>query len=153
MEPSEVEAVKAVVASVMHHIDRRRWGKLRPLYEDRVRADYTALFGGSIQDLPADDLIAAWRKTLSPLVTQHVLGPIEVEVVGPLATAHSHVRAYHVLSGAPSGAEWLVAGHYVHILGKSDGAWKIREIAIEVFYQTGNRNLLREAAAVSVIER
>ena len=58
-----------------------------------------------------------------------------------------------MLRGAPSGAEWLVAGHYVWGLRRSLPGWRIREVAIEVFYQTGNINLIREAAAVSVIER
>ena len=89
----------------------------------------------------------------APLVTQHVLGPIDVEFVRDVAIARCHVRGYHYLKGAPSGDEWMVAGHYVFALAKVGGIWKIREMTLEVFYQTGNRNLLGEAAAITAIGR
>ena len=152
-ERTETEAIQGVVVGVVHHIDRRKWVALRALYDDTVRTDYTALFGGIVQDIPADALMATWRLVLTPLATQHVLGPIDVEFVHDVAIARCHVRGYHFLKGAPSGDEWMVAGHYVFALAKVGGIWKIREMTLEVFYQTGNRNLLGEAAAITAIGR
>jgi hypothetical protein len=150
---TEVEAVQSVVTGVVHHIDRRNWAKLRDLFDDLVRTDYRSLFGGEIQDLPADELLGNWRRVLTPLVTQHIIGAIDVEFVDSVAIAHCHVRGYHFLKGAPSGDEWMVAGHYVFALVTIAGMWKIREMTLETYYQTGNQDLLREAAAISAIGR
>jgi hypothetical protein len=78
-----------------------------------VQTDYTSLFGGAIQNQGADDLLAGWRSLLGSVVTQHFLGPIEVELTGQVARAECHVRAYHMKKGAAGGDEWMVGGHYV----------------------------------------
>src|SRR5688500_2399876 len=86
-EASAREAIAATVAGVAHFIDHKDWRELRRLYSDHVQTDYTSLFGGEVQEQRGDDLIEAWRKLLTPIVTQHLLGPITVEVKGSVATA------------------------------------------------------------------
>jgi hypothetical protein len=137
--------VQATVASVAHLIDRKRWTELRQLYSARVRTDYTSLFGGTPQEQPGDALIAAWRTLLTPVVTQHLLGPISVTIAGAEATAHCHVRGYHHVKGTPGGDEWVVAGHYVFELVRETDTWRIRSMTLETFYQTGNLKLLELA--------
>lgn len=142
---SEREAIQEVIVRVSHHIDHKQWPELRSLYAATVRTDYTSLFGGEAQHVPGDGLIEGWRRLLTPIVTQHHLGPIEVSVSGASATARCHVRGYHFAKGAPGGDEWMVAGHYVFQLGKEEAGWKIREMTLEALYQTGNTGLLQVA--------
>lgn len=139
---SDRESIQAVVAGVAHAIDGKKWADLRALYADTVQTDYTSLFGGEVQQQPGDALIEAWRKLLAPIVTQHLLGPVTVELDGTAATAHCHVRGYHYAQGTAGGDEWMVAGHYVFGLARGSSAWKIRTMKLEVLYQTGNRELL-----------
>jgi hypothetical protein len=144
-EASDREAIAATVAGVAHFIDHKDWRELRRLYSDHVQTDYTSLFGGEVQEQRGDDLIEAWRKLLTPIVTQHLLGPIIVEVKGSTATARCHVRGYHHAEGVDGGDEWMVAGHYVFQLDKAGTTWRIRAMKLETFYQTGNTKLLEVA--------
>jgi hypothetical protein len=144
----EVVEAQAVVARVAHYIDGRRWSELRSLFADQVETDYRSLFGGEIQKQSADQLVLeGWRALLSPLeATHHLLGPIDVVVTGNEARAECHVRGVHRAPNAPGGPEWMVAGHYVFSLVKQADGWKIRGLTLQASYQTGNRELLREAA-------
>jgi hypothetical protein len=142
------EAIRAAVTALVHDIDGKQWDALPALFAAEVETDYRSLFGGDVQRQPATALVAAWRQILSPLdATQHQLGPIAVAIEGDRATARCHVRGYHVRSGLPGGGEWMVAGHYVIALARSDGAWKLAGIRLDTLYQTGNRALLQEAGA------
>lgn len=139
------ESIAATVVDVAHFIDHKQWRELRDLYADTVQMDYTSLFGGEVQEQRGDALIEAWRRLLTPIVTQHLLGPIAVEINGASATARCHVRGYHHAKGTPAGEDWMVAGHYVFHLGKDGSMWKIRAMKLETFYQTGNTKLLEVA--------
>src|SRR5262249_31664932 len=142
-DATDRESIQATVAQVARFIDHKQWRELHALFASSVQTDYTSLFGGEVEKLSGDDLIDQWRRLLTPVVTQHVLGPIEVEVSGALATARCHVRGYHYARGIPGGEEWMVAGHYVFGLGKGGSSWRIRAMKLEAFYQTGNAQLLQ----------
>jgi hypothetical protein len=142
---SDREAIESTVTAVSHFIDHKQWRELRGLYAETVQTDYTSLFGGEVQNQRGDALIEAWRKLLTPIITQHLLGPIAVEVDGDSATARCHVRGYHHAQGIPGGEDWMVAGHYVFHLIKDGTMWKIRAMKLETFYQTGNAKLLEIA--------
>jgi hypothetical protein len=71
-------------------------------------------------------------------VTQHITGPIVVQLDDDGALAQTHVRAYHQVKGAPGGDLWVVAGHYTVRLVLADERWKIAGITLQVFYQEGN---------------
>jgi hypothetical protein len=143
--PAAREAIESTVIGVAHHIDHKAWRELRALYAESVQTDYTSLFGGEVQQQPGDALIEAWKKLLTPVVTQHLLGPITVEIDGATATARCHVRGYHHAKGAAGGDEWMVAGHYVFGLTQDGSSWKIRSMKLELLYQTGNLQLLAAA--------
>lgn len=136
------DAVRTVVASVPHHIDAKRWDDLRGLYAARVAVDYTQLFGGEAEEQAGDELVAGWRGQLAEVATQHLLGPIEVELGGEAASARCHVRALHRKPGAPGGDTWEVLGHYRFELAQERGRWTIAGMKLEVLVQLGNRELL-----------
>ena len=141
------QAIRNVVTRIAHAIDRRQWLGLRALYGDTVQTDYTSLFGGEVQQQTGDDLIEAWRRMLEPLnATQHLVGPIDVQLQQKHAVAECHVRGYHVLEGAAGGAEWMVAGHWVIGLTEIGGSWKVTTMTLQTFYQMGNKDLLQVAA-------
>ncbi len=146
VQPTDRDRINSIVARVAHHIDRKQWTELRSLFADEVEADWTSLFGGTPQRQRADDLVAGWRSALAAVSTQHLLGPIDADVAGQSATAECHVRAWHVLEGAPGGDEWVVGGHYVFALTRAGEVWKIAGMKLETLQQSGNLNLLEEAA-------
>jgi SnoaL-like protein len=140
-------AIRDTVSRVAHHIDGRDWPGLRSLFATRVTTDYTSLFGGEIQQQLGDALIEAWRGLLTPLdATQHLLGPISVQLGPDRARAECHVRGYHFREALPGGDEWMVAGHYVFELAPSGDRWLIEAVTLQTFYQSGNRQLLQQAA-------
>lgn len=148
--PSEaVEAqasVDRVVADVAHHIDAKRWDALQALFAPEVQTDYTSLFGGKPQQQSNEALINTWKGVLSAVTTQHHLGPINVTVEGTSARAHCNVRGHHYVESAAGGPTWMVAGTYDFELTQSEGRWLISKMTLNTLYQTGNRQLLSQAA-------
>lgn len=142
---SDREQIERQVVGVVHHIDRKRWVELRALFADEVTTDYVSLFGGSVQQQAGDALIETWKSVLARVVTQHLLGPIDVEISGDRATASCHVRAMHYAAAAKSGSEWEVLGHYRFQLLRTPVGFRITGMTLETFHQTGNKNLLQEA--------
>ena len=146
----DAEAIRSSITRLLHAIDRRRWEELAGYCSAIVETDYRQLFGGDVQRQPAGKLIAQWRRMLAPLTaTQHLLGPIDVQVAGPDGAAQCHVRGYHHLAGPSGTQEWMVAGHYRFALENTPDGWKIAGITLELFYQTGNSGLLDDAAAAT----
>jgi hypothetical protein len=143
---SPTEEVQATVTRVPHTIDAKQWTELRALYADEVATDYTSLFGGAPQRQSGDALIEGWRGALAHVVTQHLLGPIDVTISDTRARAECHVFATHHAAGAPGGADWTVLGHYVFDLALRDGRWRITAMKLETIHQIGNTKLLSEAA-------
>lgn len=141
---TETERLQSIIVRVAHHIDRKDWAELRSLYADEVETDYTSLFGGTPQRQRGDDLIDGWRRALAPVSTQHLLGPIDVEVAGSIASAQCHVRAWHHARGAASGDEWVVGGHYIFGLARTGETWRITTMTLETLHQSGNAKLLQE---------
>ena len=139
------EQIQDVVANVPHFLDHKQWRDLQELYMETVETDWTSLFGGKALNQRGAVLIEAWRTLLTPIVTQHLLGPIVVQIDGNSATARCHVRGYHYAKGAVGGDEWMVAGHYAIRLSKGETKWKIASMKLETFYQSGNTKLLEVA--------
>jgi hypothetical protein len=136
---TRAQRVRDTIASVMHGIDGKRFAEVRALYAPRVEVDYTSLFGGEVQQLSADDLVAGWETRLSPIVTQHLLGPIVVSVsLGDEARAECHVMGTHW----GGGRTWTVWGHYRFALREEGGAWRITQHVLETFGEAGDRSML-----------
>ena len=132
-------AIADVVASVAYLADARDWDALRTLYADSVRVDYTSLNGGEPATVQADELIASWRGLLPGFdATQHLLGPVLVELDGDRAVARTHVRALHRIAGAEGGEEWVVGGHYTYSLARQGDRWVVTDHTLGNAYQQGN---------------
>jgi hypothetical protein len=156
-------SIRAIVARIANTIDTRRWTELRALFADEVTTDYTSLFGGEVMRQSGDALIAMWRQILSPLdATQHLTGAIDVQWRDAVAVAECNVRGYHISARATGGSEWMVAGQWIiemtqsgeresgereSVEHESGQRWRVTRMTLRTFYQTGNRNLLAQAAA------
>src|SRR6187402_2577668 len=102
---ASADRVQKSVTEMTHCLDAKQWDALRALYADEVETDYRSL-GGQAQTETADALIARWRVSLSQVATQHLLGPVVVELNGERALAECHVRASHFARGLPGGELW-----------------------------------------------
>lgn len=146
--PADRLAVSDVVTSMVHDLDAREWEKVRAAFAAEVDVDYTSLAGGEPARMSGEKLIASWRELVPGFEsTQHLLGPVVVEVAGDRAVARTHVRATHLIPGATGGASWVVGGHYTYQLVRSGSEWKIAGTRLVVAYQEGNLGLADIARA------
>lgn len=126
-------------------IDTRDWPTVRALLADRVVMDYVSLFGGEVEEVPADEVITRWRALLPGFdATQHVVGPlIDLDGDGVL---QGNVRGHHVLGDEV----WMAAGWYRITLEPGGGPVRVAGITLTASYETGPRSLVdraRERAA------
>jgi hypothetical protein len=136
------EDVRTKILRVVHYIDARQWNELQELFAPTVFVDYTSLFGGAASQTNASELVGGWRTVLDGVITQHLLGPIDVRLTASGADAECHVRALHYREGASDGEMWEVLGHYVFALALDGGSWRITKMKLETYHQLGNRALL-----------
>jgi hypothetical protein len=129
------------VVAFFHAVDDRDWTAVRAGLADDVDTDYTSLFGGEPERMPADVLVERWRGLLPGFDgTQHLLGPL---VATPTGEVTCDVRGYHRLDGAT----WMVAGRYRLALLRDGDRRRIRSIVLHVTYEDGDRSLTETAAA------
>jgi ketosteroid isomerase-like protein len=116
---------------LLHAIDRLDWAAARACFADEVATDYTSLWGGEPETIPADDLISRWQEFTATLAaTQHVTGPIVIRD----GHAETHVVAYHWLA---DGDVWTVHGHYIARIAGG----RIAELNLQTFYAGGHDGL------------
>lgn len=127
------------MTSLLHAIDGLDWEEIRRCLADQVLVDYTEVFGGEVETVSGEELVARWRALLPGFdATQHMTGPVLLTSDDrPGLRADTHVRAYHRLGDE----SWAVNGHYVARL--VDG--KITELTLQLFYQEGNQKLAESA--------
>jgi hypothetical protein len=133
-------------------LDRRDWAGLRALFTDRVRTDYTALWGGEPQEGPVDGLLGtaaqgSWRRTMDGLeATQHLITNVLAEVDGDEARATANVVGVHRLANPHGSPLWTVGGTYDIRLARTAAGWRIRAITQDLSWVEGNQQVLFRAA-------
>jgi hypothetical protein len=132
----------AVLARLLHAIEALHWPGVRDCLADRVETDYTELFGGAVQQVSGDELVASWQALVPGFdASQHITGPVLAEPASGDLLLSAHVRAYHRLAEAEGGEVWAVHGHYQARLCRVDGDWRISALALRMFYEEGNTGL------------
>jgi hypothetical protein len=53
-----------IVDEIDNAVDAKDWERCRAHFTDEIHADFTSLAGGSPSNMPADDLVGAWRTNL-----------------------------------------------------------------------------------------
>lgn len=136
------EAVSRHVTGMLHAIDTRDWDAVRAAFADEVFVDYTSLNGGEAGPQAADDLVGGWEAMLPGFeATQHLTGPIVIELDGEEAEARMAVTATHRMDGLDPSAVWTVGGHYVIGLVPGDGGWLIDAMTLQTAFVTGDTSL------------
>lgn len=136
-------AITNTVIGMLHAIDSRNWDAVRAAFAERVTTDYTSLFGGEPQTQPADSVVGGWANFLPGFdATQHLAGPLVVDVEGDTAQARCAVTGTHRIGDA----FWTVGGHYQIRLVKENGEWHITHLTLDTAYQDGDRSLPEKAA-------
>lgn len=141
-----------VVNRMAFSVDTCNWSAARACFADRVQTDYTSLIGGEPAEIPADDLIAGWRSAIEPLTSmQHLVGSHVVDIDGERASCTAQVVATHAhRAGHGSDAKlelWQCAGAYRYELTLVSGAWLIESATFTLGWETGDREVMKRAAA------
>jgi hypothetical protein len=106
--------------------DQQAWDELAELFTPTVRADGSELSGQPAADVPAADLLDAWRAGLSGLSgPQHLLGNQDVLVDGDRATATAYVHAAHRLTTTFADSVWAAAGSHQYELQRTSSGGRV----------------------------
>lgn len=143
---NDVREISDLVARLLLAVDRLDWTTVRRSFAERIRVDYTSLFGGAPEEMTADELVQRWQGLLPGFdATQHLTGPIVVNANPSSVTAETSVRGYHYITGASGGNVWMVAGSYLFGVKAAPAAWVITELTLQLAYQEGNLALPEHA--------
>jgi hypothetical protein len=147
LESSQVAgalAISDLVIDLLHALDRHDWAVAREALADRLKVDYTSLFGGEPGEPTAEGQIEMWKGLLPGFdATQHLAGPARVRIEGKEAIAVDAVTATHALGRA----RWVVGGYTDMRLLREGDRWRVRSITLRTAFENGNRGLLRKARA------
>lgn len=146
---STSEAAIGAFTRMLHALDLRDWQGVRDAFADRLDIDYSSLSGAPPARVESDEQIGTWRSFVGAFdATQHMTGAfVTSEGRDGEVHAHTHVRGYHRIAGAPGGDTWMVAGHYEVRLAHRRTGWKIVGLTLKVLYQEGNLELPKLAQA------
>ena len=137
----------AVLTRLLHAVDDLDWDEVRACFTDELRIDYTELFVGEPETLPADELIERWKGVMPGFdATQHMTGPCLLQERDGGLVVQTHVRGYHTIGSGDGAVTWAVHGHYVVPLERAADGWRIGGITLRVFYQEGDTDLPAKAA-------
>ena len=140
-------AIQDLITRMLFAVDALDWLGVRAAFADEVDVDYTSLFGGNAERLPADELIERWQGLLPGFAaTQHQTGPVVVSFDGAdAAVAETYVRAHHYVDGVPGG-RWVVAGRYTIPVRRGAAGWRITGMRLDAIRQEGDVDLATVAA-------
>lgn len=145
LAPEDVKIqISDIIVNAGFHNDRGAYDLLSELLAPEVTVDAVSLFGGEIETLPKEELIARYKSRLPGCdYNQHMISCLEVRLDGAEgAVARSYFRATHRVDQKL----WVVGGLYTHRLIRSANSWRIACIAIELGYEEGDRGILDIAA-------
>lgn len=146
---SDMAEVSRIAGALAVHVDARNWKALLQLFGPEVRVDYTALFGGDVQVIEREQLIAQWQGLLPGFThTTHVIGTPLIEIDGERAALQASVVAWHFVDDADlvENDVWQVGGCYEMVLDKNEPGWQITALTLARPWQRGNLELPKLAS-------
>ncbi|WP_211588760.1 nuclear transport factor 2 family protein [Allorhizocola rhizosphaerae] len=136
----DVNAIRAAVDGIDDAVDAKDWARCRALFTDQVDVDFASLGGGAPARIPADQLIANWRRNLYAEKTSfHQRSNHDITITGDRAGVRSKGYAFNRLIRPLGDAIWEVWGHYTHRLIRTRDGWRCTAIALTtVAHARGN---------------
>ena len=131
--------ITRIVDEIDNAVDAKDWERCRGYFTDEIYADFTSLAGGSPGNMPADDLVGAWRTNLyADKLSHHMRSNHRITIDGDEAEVFSKGYALNILS-RPTGSDlWEVWGNYTHTLQRTDEGWKCSGMTFVVTHARGN---------------
>lgn len=127
--------------------DRREWDRAAALFANKVLLDYTSLLGGEPTAVTPAELVASWAAVLGGYdSSQHLMTNHIVAIDGRTATCTASYQATHLLVNPLGSPLWRVGGIYRFHLARSGDGWRIDELAMEILWAEGNKNIVDLAA-------
>jgi hypothetical protein len=142
--PDDRTAIIDTITDIAAGADRHQWERVRGAFAETVTLDYTSLWGGEPQRLPAGEIVAQWSGFLPGFdETLHLISNHAIAGSGEAsATAEADFQAFHRI-----GREvWSLMGHYHYELARIGGAWKVTRLTMRHSFETGDRGLVNRAA-------
>jgi SnoaL-like domain len=119
------DAIRPIVISIPLNADLGAFDAIQPLFADRIRVDYTSLFGGEVWELTPAELMARWRGNLPGFdVVWHELTDLRVRAIGESGEASCSVNGRLWIGER----YWRVNGRYDWKLIKQQEKWKVLEM-------------------------
>lgn len=139
-ELADISAIRDVLDGIDAAVDAKDWKRCRAYFTDQVHVDFAALEGGPPARIPADDLVAAWRRNLfAEKASFHSRSNHQIVVDGQRAKALSKGYAFNRLDRALGDNLWEVWAEYSHELVRTPGGWRCSAIGIvKVLHARGN---------------
>lgn len=143
-------ADRLAVSDVLHRyataIDTKNFDLLNQVFDERVATDFTS-FGGKKVEVTRGEWIDAVRRTVGGLdATQHLTANHVHEIAGDRAHLTAYIQAMHHLNGARGEPDYVIGGTYEIDLVRRAAGWRISRYSINVTWQRGDRDVLRQAA-------
>ena len=135
-----IDAVTSIAAGA----DRHDWNRVRQAFSGKVTLNYTSLWGGEAETKDAEEIIAQWSNFLPGfdrtlhLITNHTVTSFDQTS----ATMEADFQAAHRFGTD----HWVLSGHYVYGLEKSNGRWRVNALTMDWTHETGDRGLVGHAA-------
>jgi hypothetical protein len=139
---AERAAATDTLTGLLHALDALDWAGARVYLADRLRTDYTELFGGEPAEQTGDELIAQWQGLLPGFTaTQHLVGPALVQRRADGLRLETHVAGQHVVADVPGGQVWAVYGNYLVTLVPAGSRYVITDLVLQLHFVNGNTDL------------
>lgn len=139
--PLDRMEITRVVDEIDNAVDAKDWEGWRGCFTDEIYANFTSLAGGSPGNMPADDLVGAWKTNLyADKLSHHMRSNHRITLDSDTAEVFSKGYALNILSRpALDGSDlWEVWGHYTHTLERTDEGWKCSGMTFVVTHARGN---------------
>ena len=147
-ELSELEQaeLEQIAHSVTYFADRGEFDSLENLLATEVTVDYSSLFGGGEEKIPAAELMDSWETYLSGFdLTDHKLGEITLTQDGSRVIAKSSIESRHWLDSV----KWTIGGENEFTFTRANGQWLIDSLKFKLQEETGPRSVIQKALLLS----
>jgi hypothetical protein len=136
------EAAIRTVVDTFVATDERDWNRLRELFDETVRFDMSSLTGDAAAEVPAGDIIGAWKEGLEPLASvHHQVGNFQVDLHPGGADVRCYGVAYHHLPNETGENTRRFVGTYEFHVHKRNGPWQVDALTFHLKFVDGNLEL------------